>query len=590
MNLCFTVATINYIKDSMLVRDSFLKHNKGWRFVILVADIICDRRIAEEISEYRKQGAEFLFFTELLPDCGYPAGEAAAAYGGFELAASLKSFGFRHFFNLGWDKALYIDSDMKFYNSVSEAWNMLENYDAIVTPHMMNPYPDDGKEQSNQVINSAGIINSGFVAIKNTPDGNRLVNFWMACVQNKDNAQRDGRIHDQPWTAWFPYLSDKVLILKDKGYNAAYWNLHERKISKKEGKWFADDRPLVFFHFSGINKKDPEKISKYQNRYSLSDFSDDLRELVYDYIDDIGSRSECISAKTPRFSAYLPNTDFPVSDSVALRLLSICRRDGYSHLSADIESELFIARKIADRMIRVKSGFCFDIAGCFDDECAKDFLFRFLSVGVFFSIIDLGGKDSSKISFLKHFYAERTYNPGIIVFLSEKSALSVLKERNILEGKSVKTAVLSDECNIKDADLKAVLEKFDRIIALSEKSLDRAERLARGKAVMIRYDESMKLSGGPSAPGYGFIDDMLGFLVSLDMKRHELDGNIFYVLSEKICSDVNSGNIEAAYKNLCGAYENLDAAYKRLESSLSYRIGRALTSPISFILGIFKKR
>lgn len=68
----------------------------------------------------------------------------------------------------------------------------------------------------------SGLTNTGFVAVKNTPDGNMLVDFWMEYSKDKDSVWQDFKIDEQPWTVWFPYPSDNVLILKNSRYNVSY--------------------------------------------------------------------------------------------------------------------------------------------------------------------------------------------------------------------------------------------------------------------------------------------------------------------------------------------------------------------------------
>ena len=64
----------------------------------------------------------------------------------------------------------------------------------------------------------------------------------------------------------------------------AYWNLHERTLVKNSlGQWIVNDQyPLVFFHFSGIVPDSETVLSKYQNRFQLSQ-RPDLAELFLQY-------------------------------------------------------------------------------------------------------------------------------------------------------------------------------------------------------------------------------------------------------------------------------------------------------------------
>jgi len=60
-------------------------------------------------------------------------------------------------------------------------------------------------------------------------------------------------------------------IVKNPAWNASYWNLHERPLSKKGDTYFADGQPVVFFHFSGFRPNEPDVLSVHQNRYTMRD-------------------------------------------------------------------------------------------------------------------------------------------------------------------------------------------------------------------------------------------------------------------------------------------------------------------------------
>jgi hypothetical protein len=82
-----------------------------------------------------------------------------------------------------------------------------------------------------------------------------------------------GLFVDQLWMNFAPVYFEKVMILKNHGYNMAYWNLHERKLVKTDQGYFVNDlsTQLVFFHFSGYVFSKPEVLSKYQNRFQFAD-------------------------------------------------------------------------------------------------------------------------------------------------------------------------------------------------------------------------------------------------------------------------------------------------------------------------------
>ena len=69
-----------------------------------------------------------------------------------------------------------------------------------------------------------------------------------------------------------PGMFRDVHLLTHEGYNVAYWNLPHRSVSRNGDRGCTvNGVPLVFFHFSGVDPREPESLSRHQNRYRLSD-------------------------------------------------------------------------------------------------------------------------------------------------------------------------------------------------------------------------------------------------------------------------------------------------------------------------------
>jgi hypothetical protein len=79
-----------------------------------------------------------------------------------------------------------------------------------------------------------------------------------------------GYFVDQLWMGLVPAYFDKVLIDKYAGYNMAHWNLHERKLIKKADGYYANEVPLVFYHFSHYMPAKPDEIAAFHNRYTFN--------------------------------------------------------------------------------------------------------------------------------------------------------------------------------------------------------------------------------------------------------------------------------------------------------------------------------
>ena len=96
--------------------------------------------------------------------------------------------------------------------------------------------------------------------------------------------------NDQKWIDLVPGYFDGVRILRDPGYNVAYWNLQSRQVELNEGEVTANGRPLKFFHFSGFNPDNINQVSVYQNRFTLGKLKH-LRPLFEEYRDHLLANS-----------------------------------------------------------------------------------------------------------------------------------------------------------------------------------------------------------------------------------------------------------------------------------------------------------
>jgi len=157
----------------------------------------------------------------------------------------------------------------------------------LLIPHITSPIEDDGKHMSEIEILMAGTYNLGFIGLSNYDRIQNFLSWWKDRLYKYCySAPSSGLFVDQKWVDFLPGFIDDVFILRHPGYNVAYWNLHERKLSYNHGSFSVNNHPIYFFHFSGFLFDDIDRISKYQDRYSLRDFPD-LRILFEDYRDSL---------------------------------------------------------------------------------------------------------------------------------------------------------------------------------------------------------------------------------------------------------------------------------------------------------------
>jgi len=205
-------------------------------------------------------------------------------YNATELCCALKPYLFDHLIkNFSYQKIIYLDSDILVLDNLNETFKLLNKYSILVTPHIFTPYKNNHLRPNESILLKTGVYNLGFIAISNSLDGNNFISWWKnklytSCKQFINN----GQYLDQLWGGFILSMFNNVKIIKDLTYNVAYWNLHERKINKIKGSYCVNNRPIKFFHFSGIKLEKIEKLSVNQNRYKLNDFKY-LPNLFYYY-------------------------------------------------------------------------------------------------------------------------------------------------------------------------------------------------------------------------------------------------------------------------------------------------------------------
>ena len=280
MKVAFTIASANFLSQAKTAGDSFLAHHPGDKFCIALLDKHneqYDRSFFGSIEVIEIETIGIPFFQEMVN-----------RYSIFELSNSLKpfcaEFFLDHFESVS--VVVYLDSDVFVYHHMNELDSLLSKYNIIISPHFFTPLPADGIKQNERHFLNSGLYNGGFFAISKNSEASRFLSWWkerMRTLCYVDVAR--GLFVDQIWLNYVPVYFKGVHLIENPGFNVAYWNLHERSISKKADRYLVNDsHPLVFYHFSGYNLEKTDTLAKYQHRYTF-DNRKELAPLFNDYRD-----------------------------------------------------------------------------------------------------------------------------------------------------------------------------------------------------------------------------------------------------------------------------------------------------------------
>ncbi len=192
-------------------------------------------------------------------------------YSILELNTAIKPYVFTYFLKSGANQICYLDPDIYVYRPLQDAFTALRTYEAVLTPHLLEPQGDQ-KEPSDLTILKSGVYNLGFLAVRNTPGVHAMLQWWAD--RNFTHCRVDIAGHmftDQRWMDLAPSFLSRPKILRHPGYNVAYWNIAKRALRQRKTRWLALQDELIFFHFSGLNPGDPESFSKHQNRLAYNE-------------------------------------------------------------------------------------------------------------------------------------------------------------------------------------------------------------------------------------------------------------------------------------------------------------------------------
>ncbi|HYU32894.1 MAG TPA: glycosyltransferase [Thermoanaerobaculia bacterium] len=306
-----TIVSNNYLAYARVLTRSFLDHHPDGKVYVLIVDKpdpSC--RYAEEpFTAVTVESLEIPGFAHY-----------SFRYSILELNTAVKPWFLLHLHRTGgYDRVCYFDPDILITGDLSEIYERLGSADALLTPHVTAPVEDDRVPSERDFLLS-GIYNLGFLGIAFNQRTLPFLDWWhrrlyKECLHEVER----GLFVDQRWMDFAPAFLPGAVIHRDPGCNVAYWNLMHRSLARRDGSWWVDGVPLRFFHFSGYRLDQPETISKYQNRFRLSE-RPDLQELFREYGERVTAAGHAELSRLPYcFDCFDDGTPVPPLARVALR-------------------------------------------------------------------------------------------------------------------------------------------------------------------------------------------------------------------------------------------------------------------------------
>jgi hypothetical protein len=268
-----TICATNYVGKALALRQSYLAYHTESDFYILIVDREHNRFKCLE-SDVNILWVEDLGITDF--------SHYAMKFDIIELNTNVKA-SILSLLLQKYNMVLYLDPDIYFYGTLQPVLRELESHSIVVTPHTLAPVMD-GKVPSDIDFLRMGSFNLGFVGVAKCEEAFRFLDWWSKrCLEFGFYEPQIGLAVDQKWIDLVPSFFPGLKILRDPGLNVAFWNLHERAISRQDKMWVVNKEwPLRFFHFSSFNPEKPHVIAKKQSRFAVES-RPDLHELLDSY-------------------------------------------------------------------------------------------------------------------------------------------------------------------------------------------------------------------------------------------------------------------------------------------------------------------
>lgn len=184
------------------------------------------------------------------------------------------------------DKIMYLDPDIKVFQSLSPLESLLDQHDILLTPHLLDAEQDVTAIQDYELcVLKHGIYNLGFFAANTSGQGIEFIRWWAKRLRLfcRDDIP-EGLFTDQRWCDLAPALFSQLGIIRDRGYNVATWNIAHRPFSQDaSGALLVAGVPLRFYHFSSYdNGKGLIELHKNAKKQTLAhqiwqNYGDELR-------------------------------------------------------------------------------------------------------------------------------------------------------------------------------------------------------------------------------------------------------------------------------------------------------------------------
>lgn len=270
MNTFCTIITSDHFPKAIALYKSLIKFNVNMQLQVLVAD---DKPLPESVKKFTG-----IKCTGVVSLSSYPmVNTLYQKYAHIDIDFfrwSMKSVFISYLLENGFDKVLYADCDMFFFNNYNFLFIELEKSPILLNPHWKNTNPLIDKDSFLSLFTS-GIYSAGFIGA--SKKGISIMKWWANACHFMMGAKINIGIHDdQKYLDLVPVIAEDTCIIRHRGCNIGAWNYEECKRLLINNTVLINGKyPIIFIHFDemmakGILQGYDKLLLPYLNEYRQS--------------------------------------------------------------------------------------------------------------------------------------------------------------------------------------------------------------------------------------------------------------------------------------------------------------------------------
>lgn len=194
---------------------------------------------------------------------------------------SMKSVLLRYLLENGYEKVIYLDCDIFFFNEYEFLFDELQTTNILLSPSWRTIDPGRNEEEFIRLYTD-GLYNAGFIGANQK--GIPALQWWTGvCSYRIAIDYENGFFVDQKYLDAMPLMFQNVKMLTHRGCNVSIWNQNEcRRVSKNGHVLINGTEQVVFIHFNNNYVKELLKgndhllfpyLKQYESAFAESGFS-----------------------------------------------------------------------------------------------------------------------------------------------------------------------------------------------------------------------------------------------------------------------------------------------------------------------------